>query len=117
MHSAALRLARRQAPFSSLGLLEVVCAACYSCPNGCVKIHKYGLFAFMLISVGPLLALFSQVVRHHLGPDSDVYKHLGPETGEMVRNMTAGAASSTVMQCFTVPLDIVGQARWRYSVR
>ncbi len=25
--------------------------------------------------------------------------------------MCAGAASSTVMQCFTVPLDIVGQAR------
>ncbi|CAM9506191.1 unnamed protein product, partial [Scytosiphon promiscuus] len=50
-----------------------------------------------------------EVVRHHLGPNSDVYERLGPERGELVRNMSAGAASSTVMQFFTVPLDIVGQ--------
>lgn len=42
-----------------------------------------------------------------------MYERLGPEKGELVRNMAAGAASSTVMQCFTVPLDIVGQARSR----
>eukprot|EP00752_Nemacystus_decipiens_P006840 g6142.t1 len=50
-----------------------------------------------------------EVVRHHLGPGSDLYERLGPAQGELVRNMCAGAASSTVMQCFTVPLDIIGQ--------
>lgn len=50
-----------------------------------------------------------QVVRHHLGPGSDLYERLGPAKGELARNMCAGAASSTVMQCFTVPLDIIGQ--------
>ncbi|CAM9468583.1 unnamed protein product, partial [Ectocarpus fasciculatus] len=54
-----------------------------------------------------------EVVRHHLGPGSDLYQRLGPEKGELVRNMSAGAASSAVMQCFTVPLDIIGQARGR----
>ncbi|CAM9384822.1 unnamed protein product [Pylaiella littoralis] len=50
-----------------------------------------------------------EVVRHNLGPESDLYRRLGPEKGELVRNMSAGATSSTVMQCFTVPLDIIGQ--------
>lgn len=61
----------------------------------------------------PRFVFFSphQVVRHHLGPESDLYVRLGPEKGEMARNMISGAASSTVMQCFTVPLDIIGQAR------
>lgn len=54
-----------------------------------------------------------EVVRHNLGPESDLYRRLGPEKGELVRNMSAGATSSTVMQCFTVPLDIIGQARYR----
>ncbi|CAM9967198.1 unnamed protein product [Ascophyllum nodosum] len=50
-----------------------------------------------------------EVVRQKLGPQSELYAFLGPETGEMVRNMTAGAASSVVTQFFTVPVDIISQ--------
>ncbi|CBN75118.1 conserved unknown protein [Ectocarpus siliculosus] len=58
-----------------------------------------------------------EVVRHHLGPGSDLYQRLGPEKGELVRNMSAGAASSAVMQCFTVPLDIIGQVYGESGLR
>lgn len=52
----------------------------------------------------------AQVIRHRLGPKSEVYAYLGPETGEVVRNMVAGGASSIVTQFFTVPVDIISQA-------
>ncbi|CAM9749878.1 unnamed protein product [Phaeothamnion confervicola] len=47
--------------------------------------------------------------RLRLGPGTPVFEALGPAKGELVRNMTAGAAASTVMQVCTVPLDIVTQ--------
>lgn len=56
-----------------------------------------------------MLSPEAQVIRHQLGPGSASYQRLGPEAGEVVRNMAAGGASSAVMQLFTVPLDVIGQ--------
>ncbi|CAM9833180.1 unnamed protein product, partial [Discosporangium mesarthrocarpum] len=50
-----------------------------------------------------------EVIRHRLGPDSATYKRLGETKGETLRNMVAGAGSSSMMQVFTVPLDVVSQ--------
>lgn len=60
-----------------------------------------------------LCIVHAQVIRHRLGPKSEVYAYLGPETGEVVRNMVAGGASSIVTQFFTVPVDIISQASRR----
>lgn len=50
-----------------------------------------------------------EIIRHRLGPGSKVYQRLGPDAGEVVRNLSAGAGSSVVFQVFTVPIDIISQ--------
>ncbi|CAM9210750.1 unnamed protein product [Choristocarpus tenellus] len=73
-----------------------------------------GLYKGFWISSGTLIfrqVYFTtyEIIRHRLGPGSATYERLGEKRGEVVRNMTAGAGSSSLMQIFSVPLDIISQ--------